>query len=113
MNMSRITNTVLAELRRLASSATAAPWRVDRSWPSGTPTVVAPPPKDGRDGYLEVLEFACSARNHLASLLDEVERLRAGLKEAVDAGHAIVWDSSSPTALDTLARLAKLADGTP
>lgn len=122
-----ITNSQLAELRRLEQSATAGPWKFvpggyadkgghvltassdDEPWTNRV-LIIAHYFYDKDDADYSLI---AAARNHLAPLLDEVERLRAALREAVDAGHAIVWDSSNPTALDALARLAKLADGTP
>ena len=115
-----ITNSQLAELRRLEQSATAGPWKFvpggyadkgghvltassdDEPWTNRV-LIIAHYFYDKDDADYSLI---AAARNHLAPLLDEVER-------AVDAGHAIVWDSSNPTALDALARLAKLADGTP
>jgi hypothetical protein len=112
----RITNSTLAELRRLEQGATAGPWTYENDGTVGGILVKPPVGRPHRHDNPGDAQLIAAARNHLAQLLDEMERLRAGLREACDGWNRHAEGSRFQSMSDEeicIAELRKRADGTP
>jgi hypothetical protein len=122
-----MTNAEIEQARRLCAAAGPGPWKLSEEMGFGEYEVEGVTTLgDGRRGVhipcraygLADATFIAASRTLLPAVLDEIEMLRAALKEACAlgvylAGFAAAIDSGSAHAVENFEKLEKLVKGTP